>query len=464
MNGIARNEIGVALAAEPVRITIVEFVRTSSCPFLYAWVDGAWEFVTDLLGTAPLNVSVARGVPMPPDPDEVVVLGPAERFVDADIVARVRITSELREVIYLDQARLLAIDHPSDTTIFSRDRVAPTGVDGKQIRVGRNPVAPKSAIGSDGMDRTAAVAKEDGVFAPPGRVLPPPVIGFTEPLTLELDFGEVDQCNSWLLALTGWFKFGNSSTNIAASQRGDLQVIWPRLEAAGADGRWHVVEEIVGFPAGNTKTIVCNLAGKLPADAWRLRLTTSFEVRWDHIALYETVPADQVRISELEPAAALLEWHGFAELRPQADDQPQVPNLARMSDTPPWFTSVAGWCTRYGDVMPLVAAADPKMAILNSGDGATIEFFADKLPPQEPGTERTLALYTRGWIKEADPNTFPDRRVEPLPETGDATSETIGDWQLEYNTRWVPQHGASILRKMNHCESLPENENLTQRR
>jgi hypothetical protein len=96
--------------------------------------------------------------------------------------------------------------------------------------------------------------------------------------------------------------------------------------------------------------------------------------------------------------------------------------------------------------LPLVAGADPLMAILNSGDGATIEFLADKLPPQGPGTERTLALYTRGWIKEADPNTLPDRRVEPLPETGVATSESTGDWQLEYNTRWVPQHQASTFR------------------
>ena len=48
MNGIAKNEIDVAVTREPVRITIVEFVRSSSCPFLYAWADGAWQFVTDL--------------------------------------------------------------------------------------------------------------------------------------------------------------------------------------------------------------------------------------------------------------------------------------------------------------------------------------------------------------------------------------------------------------------------------
>ena len=93
---------------------------------------------------------------------------------------------------------------------------------------------------------------------------------------------------------------------------------------------------MVGFPAGNTKTIVCDLSGKLPAGTRRLRLTTSFEVRWDRIALYDAVPADALAVTELEPATADLQWHGFAELRANADDQPQVPNLSRMSNTPPW--------------------------------------------------------------------------------------------------------------------------------
>jgi hypothetical protein len=273
-------------------------------------------------------------------------------------------------------------------------------------------------------------------MAPAGRPVPPPVIGFTEPLSIQLDFGQLDDTDHLLLALTGWFPFGNSSTNIAASQRGDLQVIWPRLEAAGADGHWHAVDETIGFPAGNTKTIVCDLAGKLPRDVKRLRLTTTFEVRWDHIALFQTVPTELARVTQLEPTTANLQWHGFAELRPRAADQPQVPNLARVSDWPPWLSSVEGWCTRYGEIAPLVAKFDGRLAILNSGDGATIEFPAHSLPSQQPNTARTLLLYTRGWIKEFDPNTLPDRFVEPLPGETVAGDDT---WQLEYNTRWVPR-------------------------
>jgi hypothetical protein len=290
------------------------------------------------------------------------------------------------------------------------------------------------------------LAKEDSVFAPPGRVLPPPTVGFTEPLSIELDFGPLESSQNLLLALTGWFKFGNSSTNIAASQRTNLQAIWPRLEACDAAGEWHIVDEMVGFPAGNTKTIVCDLSGKLPPDTERLRLTTSFEVRWDRIALYEAAPPSTAQITELRPAEAQLHWHGFAELRPHSDDQPQVPNLARLSITPPWLTNVEGWCTRYGDIMPLVAESDPMLAILNSGDGSTIEFDAAALPARPPGAARTLLLYTRGWIKEADPNSLADRRVDPLPDRQDIEAELEADWQLEYNTRWVPRHVGQAFR------------------
>ncbi|MEX2093666.1 MAG: VCBS repeat-containing protein, partial [Pirellulales bacterium] len=440
MNGVARNEIAVTLTNEPLRITIIEFVRTSSCPFLYAWIDGAWQFVTDLLGTAPLNVSVARNVPMLPDSDEVIVLGPAERFAHGDVAARVRITSELREATYLDEVRLLAIDHPASTTIFSRDRAALTGVDGKQLAVGRDPLPLHAARGSDGLDRTSALAAEDEVFAEPGALLPQPVVGITQPLSIEFDFGDLPTSDDLLLVLTGWFRFGDSSTNIAGSQRGDMQVIWPRLEVAGSDGHWQIVDDAVGFPTGNTKTIVCDLKGKLPADARRFRLTTSFEVRWDRFSLYHAVLRDAIRVTEVAPATADLQWHGFAELRPQSFDRPQVPNLSRVSDVPPWFTTVEGWCTRYGEVVSLLAASDEQIAILNSGDGATIDFPADGLPPREPGSVRTLLLYDRGWIKEEDPNSLYDRRIEPFPGSDRVSGDDREDWQLQYNTRWVPRN------------------------
>jgi tetratricopeptide (TPR) repeat protein len=439
VKGLAKNELSVEANCQPLRIVIVRFIIPESCPFLYACIDGEWQFVTDLLGAAPLNVAVARGVAMTPDPDEVAVLGPAERFAADGLAARLRISNELREVTYLDQVRLLAVDHAPNVTIFSRDRIAMTSVEGKQIIAGRDPVSPQSAMGSDGVDRTAALAKEDGQFASPGNVVPPPVMGFVEPLTIEFEFDDLGDTNNRFLALTGWFRFGSSSSNIAASQRSDHQVIWPKLEVRDAQGQWKVLDGMIGIPAGKTKTIVCDLAGKLPAGARRFRLTSSFEVRWDRIALYRTVPAEQIRLSEASPAMADLKWHGFHEFQPGSDEEPITPDLTRPTNLPFWFTALEGWSTRYGDVLPLVATADQMQLILNAGDGATLEFPADQLPPREPGASRTLLVYSRGWIKSGDPNGTSKPEVAPFPGSDAPPSGPAGDWQLEFNTRWVPR-------------------------
>ena len=107
---------------------------------------------------------------------------------------------------------------------------------------------------------------------------------------------------------------------------------------------------------------------------------------------------------------------------------------------PPWLTTVEGWCTRYGEVVSLLAASDEQIAILNSGDGATIDFPAGGLPRREPESLRTLLLYDRGWIKEENPNSLSDRRIEPFPGSERATAEGKEDWQLQYNTRWVPRN------------------------
>ncbi|CAD7694872.1 unnamed protein product [Ostreobium quekettii] len=439
-NGVARNEIGRPLTGGPVRITIIEFVRTSSCPFLYAWVDGAWRFVTDLLGTAPLNVSVARGVPMPPDPDELYVLGNAEEFTDPQGSVRLRVTSELREAVYLDLAQLLAVDHPDGSEVFSYDRATPRPSSGKRFALASSLTPVRRAVDSGGQDCTDALTAIDEAYSDPGQLLPYPAVGFTEPHAIEFEFGELAADDDLLLVLTGWFRFGDSSTNIAASQRRDLSPLWPRLEVATADGEFHVIDDAIGFPAGNTKSIVCDLRGKLPPHATRFRLSTTFEVRWDQIALAHALPAHTAQVTQIDAAMADLQWHGFADLPQPTLDRPQTPDLRRVRNRPPWLTSLQGWCTRYGDMVELVAEADDRLAILNAGDGATLHFDTSHLPSPPPGMKRTLALYHRGWIKEENPNSLPDRNVAPFPGSGRASADPEEDWQVEYNTRWVPRN------------------------
>jgi tetratricopeptide (TPR) repeat protein len=458
-NGVVDNQIDVAVTPAP--LTIAEKnVAAGSCPYLYAWDGRRFRFVTDLLGNSPLGLSLRRGEVLPADPEEIVVIGDAATLQPRRGFYELEVTEELREVLYLDQARLIAVDHPPGVEVHSTDKLGPPPFAPSELWALHSPRPPRRAVGDDGVDRTEAVRARDGVFAPPGRPLPPPLRGQCEPLTLTLDFGPLDApvgsadshvrengsesttgqmadeavrapSRQWVLALTGWIQYGDASVNIAASQKTTLPVIPPKLEVETAGGRWQPVEAVVGMPAGKTKTILCDLTGKLPPGATRLRLMTTFELRWDRIALLERSSAAKARQHALPPSSARLRFRGFSEIKSRAAGHPQTPDYARVFSRPPWRTTPQGWCTRYGEVLGLVTARDERLALLNAGDALTLRFDARALPPLPRGWQRTFAFYSVGWDKDADHNVVEGDTVEPLPVSGS------GDWRVKYNTRWV---------------------------
>ncbi|MEZ6008948.1 MAG: FG-GAP-like repeat-containing protein [Planctomycetota bacterium] len=97
-----------------------------SCPFLYTWDGERYVFVTDVLGITPLGLPMAPGMLVPPDHDEYVLvrgdqLAPRQ-LEDGSSVYELQLTEELREVTYLDRAKLLVVDHPADTTVQPNER------------------------------------------------------------------------------------------------------------------------------------------------------------------------------------------------------------------------------------------------------------------------------------------------------------------------------------------------------
>jgi len=439
-NGVVDNQIEFAVTGEPV--TVVEkTVDTGSCPFLYAWDGKRFRFVTDLLGNSPLGLSIRRGEVLASDPDEFVWVGDSRSLVPRDGRYVLQVTDELREVVYLDQARLVAVDHAPDVEVHPTDRLMPPPFPVSELWPLRSPRVPRSAVGDDGIDRTRALSAIDGVFAPPGAPLQWSLRGRTHPLTLTLDFGSLAALRAPVLALTGWIRYGDASTNIAASQNASLSLVPTTLEVERADGTWQPVDVVIGAPAGKTKTITVDLAGKLPKDARRLRLRTSFELRWDRIALLERLPADALAIHFAAPQAAQLQWHGFSEIRQRAPHHPTTPDWDTVTQRPPWRTTPQGWVTRYGDVLPLLGERDGRIAILNGGDALRLDFAAADFPPRAAGTTRSFFFYSVGWDKDSDHNVVNGDTVLPLPVVaapGDS-GDSGRDWQLEYNTRWVPQ-------------------------
>jgi len=423
---------------------------TGSCPYLYAWDGQRFQFVTDLLGSAPLGLRVADTVFAAADPREHVWLGDETQFPPRNGRHVVQITEELREVLYLDEAKLVVVDHPPGTEVHTTDKFRPgPPFPAGEIWTLHNRVPLRAATRLDGSDCTDLLQVTDDRRVSPHRLRIPQLRGLAEPHGVVLDFGPLAVEKPLVLALTGWLRFGGGMANVAASHHPELPFPFPQLEVETTPDRWQPVDVVAGAPAGKTKSILIDLAGKLPPGAHRLRLSTAFEIHWDRIALFERRLADDTRITRLAPDRTDLHWRGFSEFADLDWTFPLTPVYDRVFQNAPWTITPVGWCTRYGPVDELVAREDNALALLNGGDELTLEFTADRLPPKPPGMLRDFFLYTVGWDKDADFHVELGWQVGPLPWHG-MNDQHYGreprpalpadELMRRYTTRWVAQH------------------------
>ncbi|HSR51912.1 MAG TPA: tetratricopeptide repeat protein [Acidobacteriota bacterium] len=118
-NGLIQNE---PLPETETRHSYREAKQLSgSCPMVFTWDGEGFRFINDILGVAPLGASAGDGRYFQADHDEYIQI-PGDALVERGGRLEVRLTEELREVAYLDQVRLVAVDHPSDLDIYTSDR------------------------------------------------------------------------------------------------------------------------------------------------------------------------------------------------------------------------------------------------------------------------------------------------------------------------------------------------------
>ncbi|HEY3757526.1 MAG TPA: FG-GAP-like repeat-containing protein [Opitutaceae bacterium] len=431
----------------PGGVAIVEpMIPTGSCPYLYAWDGKRFRFVTDVLGAAPLGLPMAINRLIPSDPRELLALGNDLAFPERSGSYELRLTDELREILYLDQARLLVADHPAGTLVLPTSKLIegpPFGT--PELWVVRPLAVPQRATRSDGADVTDDLARVDGRMAGPIQLRRPQMRGYAQPYSITMDFGPLDIRRPLVLALTGWLQFGGGMANIAASFDPLVGPPFPVLEAERSDGSWVKVNTDVGAPCGKTKTILVDLQGRLPEGTQRLRLSTAFEIYWDQALLCERV-GGLATVRTIDPRRADLRWRGFSRYEAAVAGHPLVPNYEEVSGTPRWDFTPAGWCTRYGDVRDLITAEDDRLAVLNGGDELALSFPAAGLAPPRLGQERDCFLYLSGWDKDADFHVRRGAEVEPLPYHGmddqeygisPRAPERDDRWLSEYETRWV---------------------------
>jgi cytochrome c-type biogenesis protein CcmH/NrfG len=509
--GVLQDEINVAGDKQQNFLEIDR--RGSSCPTLFVWNGERYEFVADMLGAGVVGHWVGPGqrdIPRPLEwikinrsmirekeysraqtnchpersegpmqfpakctdssPQKVAAQDDSHLLTTSDqrptTVLSFRFMEPLEEAVYLDQVRLLTVDHPADVDVYPNEYFAsnPPYPEFKVV-ISRNARPPAGAWDDHGHNVLAAL-KAHRYF---GDFALTQFLGFAKPHTLTLDLGERYRGGPLWLLLHGEVEYFSANSMYAASQAG-IEAMAPFVEAQLPNGEWKRVIDDMGFPAGGPRTMTADLTGKLPVGTRRIRITTNLQIYWDNILIDRTPQiAEQMRHPErsrsssgvrdlpqntasyrLTPVPLVradLEFHGYP-LKIEGTPPGNVNYIYEQASATGPYTRPAGSYTRYGDVLPLLTTTDDKLAVFGSGDEVRLDFDPSNLPSLPKGWVRDYFFAAKGYEKDMDFYAADGNYVAPLPflsmgEYPYAPKKSFPlddvhlNYLLEYNTRYM---------------------------
>ena len=475
--GVPQDEIGSSTQNAkldqpklPTTHTITELDRRgSSCPTLFAWNGAKYTFVSDVIGAAVVGHWVSPTQHNIPDPDEWIKVDGSQLHAHNGAFS-LRFGEPMEEVNFVDQVRLVAVDHPAGTNVYPNEGFLsePPFAQAKTILT-HHPHPLAAAVDANGNDvlslLSAPLSAQNPAYVRDFTNLP--YAGFANNHTLTIDLGPVTPNQPLRLLLHGFIEYFSASSMYSAWQAG-LAPIPPYVEAQLPNGSWHKIVDDMGFPAGLPRTVIVDLTGKLPAGAHRLRISTNLQIYWDQ-ALVENEPdnepvtqnapsvaaskvsegnarATEFKQTELPLTHAALAFRGYPEQNDGHTPGDLNYNYQRISSTGP-FVPHRGAYTRYGDVTPLLHTVDDEYVIFGTGEDMDLEFTASTLPALPQGWQRDFFFYANGFVKDMDfyeASPFNDGQLPfhgmstyPYPTTEHYPDDPAHlAYQLEYNTRF----------------------------
>ena len=438
--GVLQDEID--LPRKPVIALKEADRRGSSCPVLFAWDGHKYRLVTDAIGAAVVGHWFTPSRRNTPNPGEwIKVDGALLEAVDGKL--SLRFIEPMEEVNYVDQLRLVAVDHSENVEVNPDEKFLndPPFASGRVV-ASAGARLPMDAWDGEGRDAMDALKSRDHRFA--SGFTATPYDGFANLHTLTLDMGSVDAKAPLRLLMTGYVNYFSATSLYAAWQAG-IKPVAPYVEAEMPDGEWRRVTDEVGFPAGLERTIVVDLTGKIPAGVRQIRLMTNLEIFWDNVLIDQSRDAE-ARTTEVPMAQATLHFRGYPKQIEGASEGDLDYDYNRVSLTGP-FQRQRGNYTRMGDVTELVKGVDDRYVIFGSGEEIATEFDAAKLPALPADWKRDYFFYANGFVKDMDWWDAAPFTVAPLPFHGMSAypygvQEKFPDdaralkYQLDWNTRF----------------------------
>jgi tetratricopeptide (TPR) repeat protein len=418
--------------------------RGSSCPVVWVWDGEHYEFISDMIGPGIVGHWVAPGETNIPDPTEYLRIE-GRHVKPRDGRLSFRFAEVMEELVYLDQVRLAAIDHPADVDVYPNEYFAsaPPFPEFKII-ASRNARPPRSARDGNGRNVLAQLLQRDRRYVT--GLDPIQFPGFSKMHYLELELPETYNGGPLRLLMHGFIEYFSATSGFAAHQAG-IEPVVPFLEAQTATGEWKRASDDIGFPAGLARTMVADVTGKVPPGTSRVRIGTNLNIYWDQILFDQTPDVVGIQMQTVPLAEASLRFHGYPR---QVEGHPRSDLWYVYEDVSPTgpYARHTGSFTAYGNVLPLLTDADDRFVIIGSGDEVALEFDPSSLPAPRPGWTRDYFLYADGFAKDMDFYESLSDTVEPLPfhsmpryPYGSAsrypTSAEYLRYRLTYNTRYI---------------------------
>jgi hypothetical protein len=182
--GVLQDEIEVAADQQKNYLEIDR--RGSSCPTLFAWDGRHYALVGDMIGAAVVGHWIAPGQRNIPRPTEYMKLD-RDSLREKNGKLSFRFMEPLEEAVYLDQVRLLAVDHPANVDVFPNEYFA-----------SNPPYPPFKVVFSQDAQPPAGAWDDHGHNLLPDLIAHQfvgdfdllPFTGFTKLHSLELDLGK----------------------------------------------------------------------------------------------------------------------------------------------------------------------------------------------------------------------------------------------------------------------------------
>lgn len=418
-----------------------------SCPHLFAWNGEKFEMVKDAPPWSPalglkINAQDTYGILQTEEWFKI----PGEKLKPKDGFYELRITGEYWESFYLDNYKLLAVDHPENTEIFTDERFS-IPLPPLKVFTTETTQAFASAKNDKGEDVSEIVKNLDENYLDGierGRFQGVAKEHFVE---VELPENAPRDKKIWLVG-DGWMHPTDASINVQRGQGNPKPPKSLSLEVLQETGEWKTVKENLGFPAGKMKTILIDL----PSNGRKFRLRTELEIFWDKLAWAVDLNENQTKETPLDLSSAELSYRGFSVIEKRDDSSPEKPVYDKILTTNQRWRDLEGLYTRFGDVLELLEKTDDRIVLMNAGDELILKFPA--LLEVEKGWRRDFVIIGNGWIKDGDLNSVFSKTLLPLPthatnnystppttlENDPVYQKNKTDW-LKFHTRYVSPEG-----------------------